>query len=660
MAAEFYKKVPKDWEANLRYRMAIRRASENDVGVQQAMISACEKDFLFFVNAFGWLYEPRPRRVNGKRLPSVIPFITWEHQDPVLLECRETLGFEDLGVTKSRGEGMSWSAIYLAAHDWLFDPMCSIGLVSRNELAVDNPDDSDSLMWKLDWLLTKLPPWMLPRFKRNTSDHTLKNLDNGSMITGYSATGDVASGGRKKWFAMDELAKFPRGPDAEAMASTQHVTNSRLIISTPKGAEGEYYRVMHEPSSMVKLELSWKSNPSRNRGLYRLTDKGVPVAVDPINNPLLEDYAVSGRHYNYTKPNPLLLELFSRLRRKGFKLEGTIRSPWYDHECDRPGATPMNIAQELDMDFGGSMSRVFGHDFFSKAEKTVRPPLMRGILNFNLETLEPDFESSDDGPFLLWTALDHKRRPPRHSYAVGCDICTGLGGNYTSNSVIEVVDLTTMEQVLEFAINTEPPKDFADIAIALCKWFWDAYLSWEANGPGNAFTHQVKTRAYGNIYYRKALHKTGKVKTKEMGWWTDARSKEMMFGYLGSSVRGEDFSMHSEMLMKECGQYVYAGGKIDHVLNAGAEDSAKGTAHGDRVIAMGVALQAAKDRPIISAGLAKELINGEPPPGTMAARQREYEESLEDDGEIWKDYDTSDLATNGNGFAGRNGRRRNQ
>jgi hypothetical protein len=995
MAFELYKSVPKDWDANLKYRLALRKKAENDKEIQAKLSVACKHDVLFWMNAFCWLYEPRPRKVNGKKMPNVIPFITWEHQDPVILECKEHLGFEDLGVEKARGEGMSWIALYLAVHDWLFDPMCSIGLVSRNELAVDNPDDSDSLMWKslacetpvlrpdgsftpigdlvagdyvvgsdgrptrvmkslpqyesemvkvafsdgcsitctpdhlwpvssvvkrmggsrhrtydqyenktaeeigssvrrggsfskhlnwqlkrtpsiklpvasqpipayvlgvligdgslsktgvsfasvdkeivsrvccelggdfkatpggkcswfvssvskvgnavsrdlvtlglkgkrawekripdlymrgsefqrlellrglmdtdgtchkggyayysttssgladdvaalvrslggiatvksykkkyrykgemrdardeyrvgvmipgeapfhltkkvdrhkrsqtlcrrivsvepagrgfakcisveaadglfvvsnyllthnCDWALTKLPSWMQPKKKRSTSEHTLKNLDNGAMITGYSATGDVASGGRKKWFLMDELAKFPRGPDAEAMASTQHVTNSRLIVSTPKGAEGEYHRIMHEPSSMVKLVLDWKDNPSRNRGLYRFNSKGVPEAVDPVNNPLLAEFNSGRGILNYEKPNPLLLDLFSRLRRKGFKLEGTLRSPWFDHECDRPGATPMNIAQELGRDYGGSMSRIYGHDFFAAAEKTVRPAYIRGILNFNTETLEPEFEPSEDGNYHLWTQLDHKRRPPRHVYSVGCDICTGLGGNYTSNSVIEVVDLVTMEQVFEYATNHEPPKDFADIAIAVAKFFYDAYLSWEANGPGGGFTQQVKTRQYGNIYYRKSLHKTGNVKTKEMGWWTDARTKEMMFGYLGSQVRSQEFSIRSDLLSKECGQYVYVNGQIDHVLNAGADDSAKGKAHGDRVIAMGVALMAAKDRPLASAGLTKELTKGEPPPGTMAARQKEYEASLEDDEEEWNDSQTSDFA----------------
>jgi hypothetical protein len=357
--ADFYKSVPRDMIANLRFRRKVLYRCAADERARQVMLEACRQDVIFWMSTFCFCFEPRPKIIDGKKQPSVMPFIPWDHQLPAILEIREKLGYEDIGVVKSRGEGMSWIAVLFAVHDFLFDPMSKVGLVSRNELAGDSPDDPDSLGWKISWELSKMPRWMPGvtqdvDYERNLTKHTWKNLVNGSTVASYSATGDVASGGRSKWFLKDELAKFPAGRDREAMASTQHVTNSRLIVSTPKGTEGAYYDVMHEPSSMVKITLHWTANPTRNRGLYRF-DNSKPVAVDPVNNPLPA---------NYDPPSPETLNRFSRLRRKGFKLEGKLRSAWYDHECDRPGATPQNIAQELDLDFGGSMFRVFGDEFF--------------------------------------------------------------------------------------------------------------------------------------------------------------------------------------------------------------------------------------------------------------------------------------------------------
>lgn len=648
--AEFYKKVPKELRANLEYRIALRKRAERDVGFQEAVKAACKQDVLFFFNAMCWVYEPRPQIINGVEQSRQRPFITWPHQDPAIKTIDEFLGFEDIGAEKSRGEGMSWIAILFACRDWLFKPMTSIGLVSKSEGSVDNPMDSDSLMWKLDWELTKLPHWMSGNkdvdYKRNVSDHTLYNVRNGSMITGYAATGDVASGGRKAWFLMDELAKFPRGPDADAMASTQYVTNSRLVVSTPKGADGEYYRIMHEPSSMVKIVLDWKENPTRNRGLYRF-DGSTPVAVDPVNNPLPKDYS---------PPTPQVLDLFSRLRRRGFKLDGVDRSPWLDHECDRPGATPQNVAQELGRDYGGSMHRIFGHGFQAAAAERIREPNLRGVLDYNTETLEPSFDTSDDGPILLWTSLDVHNRPPPHLYVVSADIGAGLGGSFTSNSVAEVIDLVTMEQVLEYATNTTEPSDFADECIAIAKWFHGAYLAWEANGPGGAFTKRVVQREYPHVFKRPLLWKRGRKKTKELGWWTDPKSKEVLFTEISNSISTREVTIHSKALAAEFGQYIRKNGDIEHVLVGKTDDdSSKGKAHGDRVIAFGVGLQALRDRPLPSKSL-ETFLDSNPPPCSMAARLKEYEESQQSD-QLWDDRDSAALASSGRA-AGRLGLRR--
>ena len=630
---EFYREVPKDLNKNLEYRIELRERAQSDKTLQRALLSACRHDVLFFFNAFCWLYEPRPQIVNGVKMPHIIPFVTWPHQDKGIKRIKDYLGFEDIGIEKSRGEGASWICLLLAVHEWIFDPMTAIGFVSRSEDAVDNPEDPDSLMWKVDWVLSKLPFWMKPALKRNLSEHTLRNLDNGSTITGYAATGDVASGGRKKWFLMDELAKFPRGPDKEAMASTQHVTNSRIIPSTPKGSEGAYYDVMHEPSSLVKVTLSWKDNPTKNRGLYQLIDNHC-IAVDPENNPLPDGYEKQSQ------------ELLSRLRAKGFKLEGKLRSPWYDHECDRAGANPQNIAQELDLDYGGSMFRVFGTEFFEKAEKSVLLPGLRGTMSWHPETLEPDFSTSDDGPCLLWTTLDAYGKPPRHQYVLGADICTGLGGAYTSNSVASVIDMVTMEQVFEFSSNTVEPKDFAEQCIVFAKWFHNAYLIWEHNGPGAGFTRRILDKRYPDIYFRTILWKQGKnKKTKEAGWWTDSKTKQHMFGELSRSVKGGEVVLRSDQLVKECGQYVWLNGSIEHVLTVSSKDeTTTGKSHGDRVIATCVCLQGVRDRPLLSRSYSEGGDTENPPPGTMAARQKAYEDARHSSDTVWDDRTTADLA----------------
>lgn len=609
--------VPKEIKANIEYRKKIRELCRTNKAARKRVMECCRVDPLFFFNVFCWLYEPRPKVIDGVQQPNQFPMITWPHQEPAVKEIYENLGYRDIGLEKSRGEGASWIIVLLAMHAWLFKDMQAIGLVSKDENSVDNPDDPDSLFWKMTWELTKLPRWMAGKldvdYKRDRGKHVLKNLRNGSSITGYAATSNVGTGGRKTWFGMDELGKFPRPQDSEAMASTQHVTNSRLVASTPWGASGAYYEAMHRPSNMVKLRLHWKDNPTKNRGLYRFVD-GRPVAVDPENNPLPQEYLDC---------SPRLLELFERLRRSGFKLEGMDRSPWYDNECDRIGATPQNIAQELDIDYGGSAFRIFGHDCMEKAHESARAELLRGDIDFTDEDLEPVFDEIDNGPFRIWMPLDSQRRPPPRPFYVGCDIASGLGGSFTSNSTMIAIDGVTGEQVLEFASNTIAPADFADLAIATCKWLNDAYLSWEVQGPGGGFTRQVIVRKYPNTYYRTVLSRRRQKKTKELGWSTTQASKEVMFEELRASIRNGTCVVRSTELVAELGQYIRKEQKIFNALSANAPDDSIGVSHGDRVIGFGVALMALRDRPVTAKTEEEQARNRRPPPGTLAEREAE-------------------------------------
>ena len=622
--------VPTDLIANLKFRRDLLVRCRKSKVFREAIMEVCRDDPIFFFNSMCWVYEPRPRFAGGVRLPTLMPFIAWEHQVPCIQDIFENLGIRDIGLEKSRGEGASWIAVLLAMHDWLFTELAAIGFVSKDENTVDDPNDPDSLMWKCDYTLRKLPNWLSGEkgsdYYRNVNNHVLRNNRNGSTIVGYSATADVGSGGRKKWFLMDELAKFPRPNDEAAMASTQHVTECRLIISTPKGNSGAYFDAMHAESNMKKVILDWKQNPTRNRGLYKWID-GMPVAVDPINNPLPPGY------------NPIsqdTVEVIARLRRRGFKIEGSERSPWYDRECDRPQATPQNIAQELDRDYGGSAYRIFGEAFFNRTEDSLMSAVHEGDIDFDEEEITKiRFDKIDSGPCKLYFPLDARGNPPAGHYGIGCDVSAGTAGSFSSNSTIIVADLRTGNQMLEYAINSLSPTRFADLAIAIAKWFGNCQLGWEHNGPGAAFTRQVLNRKYPYIFFRTSVSRRAKQKSKEAGWWTDERSKEVMFSEFQRAVLSGDFVVRSRELRYECGQYVRKAGKITHALIQNASDDSQGASHGDRVIAGCVLYQVMKDMPIMSSD--EEIDEERVPPGSMAERELEYQRAQQDDDDGWDD-----------------------
>jgi hypothetical protein len=594
--------------------------------------------------AFCWLVEPRPRFDEcGRQLPKAIPFIPWDHQEPAIKTMKENLGIRDIAVYKSRGEGFSWISVLLAQHDWTFENMAKIGLVSSTELKADDPGNLDSLLAKIIWNLDRQPAWMVGEkdrdWKRIVTGHSLVNLRNGSQINAFAATSDTGRSGRYKWFLADELAFWDIKKGREFMESIRASTECRLAISTPNGSEGAFYDMIHVPSNVVKVRVHWTQNNYRNRGLYKIVE-GAPEPVEGRHNPM---------PFEYIGPGEEVQNLFSRLRAKGFRLEGRIRSPWYDTECDKADSTPQSIAQEYDLDFGGSMYRVFSPEFMEKVRDTVRRPLHRGVIDFNTESLDVDYtDRMDAGECKLWVELDANGNPPVGTYVLGVDIGSGQGGSHTSNSVCEVINRVTGEQVLEWASNMIEPSDFASLCVAIAKWFYNGYLGWEANF-GGGFTKRVIALGYGNVYYRTVMWRKAKKKQKEVGWWTDDRTKELMFSDMYRKARSGEVVLRSDDLLRECGEYIRSGPKssIVHVLSTSTSDaSSRGKAHGDRVIAFSLAVQLLEDRPVLDRDRV-DVTSGPPPVNTLAWRvlQWDRKDKLDD----WEDGTLGDVARQGKG-----------
>jgi hypothetical protein len=514
-------------------------------------------------------------------------------------------------------------------------------------VTVDAPDhlfvvDGYTLTHNCDWELTKLSTWMTglkgrdrnnPNdWYRNASDHALINVRLGNQITAFAAGPDVGRGDRFTWFGLDEHASDEwkmEGNDERVLEALGGTTDSILSISTPKGAYGAFHRLVHAPSSDLKVTIDWRDNPSKNHGLYKLVNDR-PVAVDPINNPLQADY---------DPPTKEISELLSRLRKRGYDLDSKTRSPWLDRECDRGTSNPQNVAQEIERDYGGSVARIFGNHCVEVAESTTRPPDIYGRLSV-YDDLTYSFDRMDNGEYHLWCQLDIHDRPPKHNFIVCADLASGDGGDYCNNSAIIVIDLVTGEQVLEFVTKTVKPPDMADKAIAICKWFHHAYLAWEHMGPGAAFTKQVIERGYNNCYERDTMDKFTRKRTKKLGFDNRGAAREHLFNDLERQIRTGDLLIRSKFLAEELTQYIRENGKIKHVSVKGDDSS-----HGDRVIAIGVGVQAMKSRPLPKLEGKSVGSYGDPEPGTLAYREwlfTQQQETVDD----WDDRSTADMRNN--------------
>jgi len=586
---------PRSFKENLLYRAEVRKWAMRSEKNREWLMEKCRDDFFFWVETFCYLYEPRPEK--GK--PKVIPFIPWEHQrEPfqIIIDC---LGYQDVGLEKARGEGASWGCLMIILWRWLFHEMESYALVSMNEQMADNQEDPGSLGWKLDWQLQQLPRWMTGEksnkqnqgrgYSRNLSKHSWINERNGSTITAHACTGDLASGSRKTAFLMDELAKFTRGADEDAMSATEPVTNCRLLVSTPKGASGAYFKSMRENSSMVKVVLDWTKNPTRNRMLFR---------IDLKQNKLYDaTYPENTVELNEGYQKVFFEEHLEQLQRRGYDVtdEEKLWSPWYVERCLRTRMTPKKIAQEYDRDYGGSSSRFFPESTIRLLRENTRLPNVCGEVICDYDKMKVEsFTKLNNGLLRLWLDLHLDIHPPRSEYVLGIDVATGQGGSMSSNSVISIFDRRKQMKVGEYANPNIPPEQLARLAVCLARWFRNedgesAYMIWEGNGPGGSFRNFiVQETNFRNFYFRTPQKLVSGKATKEPGWWSNKDTKRELLSRYRHSLMEMLYENPSDISLTETLCYVEdTGGKVtfESELNEEDDPANDGENHGDRVIA---------------------------------------------------------------------------
>lgn len=579
---------PNEAVANLLYRKSVRAWAVQSKANRKWLWDACAKDFLFFLRTFSFVLEPRP--VRGQS--TILPFNPWPTQLDFIRVLETNAGYSDILVKKSRGEGATLTVINYIVWRWMFstEPQL-IGIVSRNENAADSPEDPDSLGAKIDFLLSMLPKWMTgekgKHWTRIIAKHTWTNHRNQASIVAYPAIGDLAAGGRKSFIFMDELGRFPRHADEEALSATEPATNSRIIVSTYAGASGAYYRCMQEDSEAIRVTMDWQRNPTRNKDLFTIDTK-----AKLLRNPITKEPVLEGE---FTEK--FFEDNYHVLAKRGFEVQlpNKVWSPWYVSRCLRPRMTRRKVAQEYDMDAGGSGDLFFPMGVIEDlCSKTIAPRVICNIEVDEEKLIVRQIVKMLSGHLKLWISLVNNKNPPRGLYVIGCDVASGQGGVMSSNSVASIVNRETGVKVGEFASAVTSPEKFAEISVALCRWFKSstghpAYLIFESNGYGGAFRDRVIDSKFNYFHWRTPRGRVGGKRTKEAGFYTTKDSKKDLLSRYRWSITEGWFDNCSEAALRECGCYAYGPGDriifVSPDLSDIKNEAASGEAHGDRVIA---------------------------------------------------------------------------
>ncbi len=534
---KWYDTVPKDFQANLAFRAARLAEARTSVAVQNREIKRCEEDVLYFINVYVWTLDPR------SKIRSDLPFITYPFQDDTIELIAASINNQDLIIEKSRDMGASWMVLTVFYWVWTYQKNRKFLLISRDQSLVDKRDDDDCLFAKLDFLMNHLPSWLKPKLRKNDRKrNNLKNPESGSTISGSSTNKHAGRAGRSTAILDDEAAFYPGDRDYSILKAQSRNTNSRIIVSTHHGTGTAFYKICQE-GKIAKKRLRWVDHPTFSKGLY-------------------------------------------------YNAEGKARSPWYD-EQERRAVHPLEMAQEIDCDPLASDYQFFeGKTILTLKKRFAIQPFAVGEFEPITKTFTPD----PAGETKIWFNMV-KGQPPKARYAVANDISHGSGA---SNSVTAAVNLDTGEKVLEFASSHIKPEAYAHWTVSLCEWLYEAFLIWDAGGPGSSFGGTVMDIGYRNVYWKQDEEKLVKKPTDKPGFHlvggTDGGPRLRVITEFRRALTTCEYTERSDLVFDECLEYVHRGDTVEHSKASSIDPTGAGASHGDRVIASALAWHAFKKR----------------------------------------------------------------
>ena len=233
--------------------------------------------------------------------------------------------------------------------------------------------------------------------------------------------------------------------------------------------------------------------------------------------------------------------------------------------------------------FVSSDRKVFDTRALSRYEANIMKIRREDYFRGYLEEGDSGFYLSEDrnGPLKVMEKPEQSK-----AYVIGADPCIGRGqkGDFACAQVVSIDD---WKQVAVFNDRVDPD-EFASVLEKLGRYYHNALLVVEVNGPGQLTDHMLSKMEYWNRYRRIDYDKINNTRITKWGWQTNVKSRSMMVGSLKASVREMRLDLFDSETLDEMNGWVRvpsARGQLKEQPN----DPIEG--HDDRIIALGLALQ---------------------------------------------------------------------
>lgn len=197
----------------------------------------CRDDPKLFFSTFLWTFDP-------KHEPYHFPFEPFPFENDLIDNIVSHIeNGIDLFIDKCREMGVTYTILGVLFWYWKYQAAANFLIGSRVEKFVDNTGESkegevsnkeESLFGKLDYMIERIPPLVLPEgfdVNRHRSNMSLRNPQLGNVIGGESSNANFSRGGRQRAILLDEFAFWEN--DVSAWGSTADTTNCRIVATTP-------------------------------------------------------------------------------------------------------------------------------------------------------------------------------------------------------------------------------------------------------------------------------------------------------------------------------------------------------------------------------------------------------------------------------------------
>lgn len=274
-------------------------------------ILKCGKDPIYFMKT----YSKIQHSTRG-----TIPFETYPFQD----DCVRDFQKHRLNIVlKSRQLGLSTVCAAYAA--WL-----AIFYKDKNILVIATKlPTAMNFIKKVKVILQSLPQWLLlPKFEPTKQAIT---FNNGSSITAIPTSDDAGRSEALSLLIVDEAAFIRDFEDIwTGLAPTFSTGGSAIILSTPCGVGGQYYRLWTEAEAgqndFNPIRLPWDVHPEHDQAWFNKETRS--LARRHISQEYLCDFTTSGD--TFLQPNDLeelRAQIMDPVEKLGFDRNVWVWSP---------------------------------------------------------------------------------------------------------------------------------------------------------------------------------------------------------------------------------------------------------------------------------------------------------------------------------------------